>query len=206
MKTTHPERLLKQKSTLAELTAYIASLLQEQTEHFDSKRQNQIDFLKEIETSLPGLELVLPNETFTKEYTFTGSKRTGRIFTLGGGHSLCDGMLYLPEDQVLFTGDLLFVNTHPSLFPESNPSEWITILEKMTDLEIEWAIPGHGPVGTLANVSQLIRYFNMLITVAKGSESFDADPLIIPEIYQNWASPEMFSQNLNLLKETLLVD
>lgn len=117
---------------------------------------------------------------------------------------MCDAMLYLPEDQVLFTGDLLFVNTHPSLFPESNPSQWITILEKMTDFEIEWAVPGHGPIGTRANMSQQIHYFNMLITFAKGSQSLDL--LVLPEIYQNWASPEMFTQNLNLLKETLLVD
>ncbi|WP_410982512.1 MBL fold metallo-hydrolase [Bacillus cereus] len=43
-----------------------------------------------------------------------GSKRTAKLITLGGGHSVCDTILYLPKEKVCFMGDLLFVKSHPT--------------------------------------------------------------------------------------------
>lgn len=204
MKATHPERILKQKSTRPELTAYIESLCNKKTDNFDVKRLQEINFLKEIEASLPDLELVLPSQTFTSEHQFIGTKRTAKVFTLGSSHSICDAMLYLPEEKVLFAGDLLFVDTHPSLFEDSDPFQWINSLDKVAQMDIVWAIPGHGPVGTRQNLTDQITYLKRLIGLASEPESIET--MTIPESYQNWASPEIFTLNLKLLKEKLLVD
>ncbi|MCE0554973.1 MBL fold metallo-hydrolase [Bacillus thuringiensis] len=41
-------------------------------------------------------------------------ERSAQLFTLGGGHSFCDAVLYIPEEKVIFMGDLLFVDCHPT--------------------------------------------------------------------------------------------
>lgn len=160
MKEFHPARIEKQKGDIQGLKNYIQSLKQKISETEDEKVQQQIHFLREMELSLPTLELVLPQQTFSNEMTFQGTKRSAQLFTWGGGHSYCDAILYIPEDKVAFMGDLLFVDTPPSFFDESNPDKWIQILKKVEEMDIETAIPGHGPVGTKGNFQQVIEYIN----------------------------------------------
>ncbi|WP_413304059.1 MBL fold metallo-hydrolase [Bacillus sp. 1P10SD] len=158
MKDLHPARIDKQKSDIQGLKNYIQSLKLKLGEAYDEKLQQQIHFLGEMEVSLPTLELMLPKQTFTDELTFTGTERSAQLFTLGGGHSHCDAVLYIPEEKVAFMGDLLFVNSKPSLFEESNPDKWIQILRKLEEMDIETAIPGHGPVGTKRDFQLVIEY------------------------------------------------
>ncbi|MGG3561874.1 MBL fold metallo-hydrolase [Neobacillus rhizosphaerae] len=158
MKEFHPARIEKQKGDVQGLNNYIESLKQKISERYDEKVQQQIHFLSEMELSLPTLELVLPQQTFSNEMMFQGSKRSAQLFTLGGGHSYCDAVLYIPEDKVAFMGDLLFVGTPPTFFDESNPENWIQILRQIEEMDIATAIPGHGPVGTKGDIQQVIEY------------------------------------------------
>lgn len=116
MKENHPERIAEQKADIAGLKKYIESLTKQNEGSNDIQKKNEINFLREIETSLPNLELVLPQFTFTNDFTIIGTKRTARVITLGGGHTPCDAFLYLPEDEIIFMGDLLFVRMYPSFF------------------------------------------------------------------------------------------
>ena len=68
---------------------------------------------------------------------------------------------------------------------------------------MEFAIPGHGSVGTRQNLVQQTDYLKELICLAREPQPYETIP--IPEIYKNWSSPEIFTQNLKLLKEALLV-
>ncbi|MFJ7183865.1 MBL fold metallo-hydrolase [Lysinibacillus xylanilyticus] len=115
IRDVHPSRFSKQKNDIQGLKDYIHSLEQlHQTN--DPTIQYQINSLNELKESLPTLELVLPNQTFNNELTIQGTKRSAKLFTLGGGHSFCDAMLYIPDEKVIFMGDLLFVNCHPTFF------------------------------------------------------------------------------------------
>ncbi|WP_249310137.1 MBL fold metallo-hydrolase [Bacillus sp. FJAT-49736] len=195
MKELHPERIAKQKNDIKGLLQFIESLIEKN----DIGLENQIRFLKEIATSLPSLELVLPHQTFNSKVMFHGSKRQAELFTLGGGHSFCDAILYLPDDKVIFMGDLLFVDTHPSLFEESNPENWIRILNEAKKMEIDIAVPGHGPVGAKHDMKSLMNYINKITTLVK--ENRNLDELSIPPKFQKWSASENFIRNLKLLKE-----
>ncbi|MGE7694615.1 MBL fold metallo-hydrolase [Lysinibacillus sp. NPDC094177] len=141
----HPSRVSKQKNDIQGLKDYIQSLKDQLHQTNDNKIQYQINSLNELKDSLPTLELVLPNQTFINDITFQGTKRCAKLFTLGGGHSFCDAMLYIPDEKVIFMGDLLFVKCHPTFFEESDPMKWSNILKKVGRLEIDVAVPGHGP-------------------------------------------------------------
>lgn len=64
-------------------------------------------------------------------------------------------------------GDLLFVDCHPTFFEESNPENWIRILEKVSDMDVEIAIPGHGSIGTKIRILELIDYITDLTVIAR---------------------------------------
>lgn len=201
MRDIHPSRISKQKNDLLGLTAYIQSLNDKLIESYDEKLAEQISFLREIEASLPSLELTLPRQTFNEEFTFYGSKKTAKLYTYGGGHSECDAMLYIPEEKTIFMGDLLFVGTHPTIFDDSNPMNWIQILGRVREeIDIKVAVPGHGPCGTKRNFTEIIDYITDITEMARtGKEETQ-----IPEKYRNLSSPEIFHQNISGLRKKVI--
>lgn len=200
MKENHPQRIAKQKEDIQGLNNYIASLVEQNKGPNNIISDNKINFLREIARSLPTLELVLPQYTFNKELTIYGTKRTAILMALGGGHSYCDSILYIPEDEIIFMADLLFVETHPTFLPESNAIEWESILNNLMSFEIQKAIPGHGPVGTKEDISKLLNYIKELKLIS--NENINPDEVPIPAEYKDWASTELFSQNFKMLKES----
>ncbi len=204
MKENHPERIAEQKADIDGLKKYI-ECLSEQSESFtDLQKKNEINFLKELVISLPDLELVLPQFTFTNEFTIFGTKRTAKIMTLGGGHSPCDSFLYIPEDGIVFMADLLFIGMHPSFFPYSNPTQWENILNEVSNLPIQKAIPGHGTIGTKGDIERLKNYINEMTVIAK--ENSNLEEVLILEEYKDWTTininpRELVIRNLKVLKD-----
>jgi cyclase len=195
MEEIHPSRISNQKSDLDGLDKYIQFLQGQVDKEPTIKLENQLSFLRELKISLTTLKLVLPNQTFKDEIVFHGSKRNARLFTLGGGHSFCDAMLYMPEDGVIFTGDLISVNCHPAFFDETNTEEWTRILEEVAKLDIHTVIPGHGSVGTEKSIEEIINYIKDLTVVG------DNDSTMLKN-YEKWSSPEIYEQNLQQLKKS----
>ncbi|KAA0546232.1 MBL fold metallo-hydrolase [Bacillus sp. BGMRC 2118] len=195
MREIHPSRIQKQKDDIANLHKYIQSL-EKQYKNENNENESlhkQILFLKEIALSLPTLEVTLPNYTYNDEFTFYGEKRTAKLITLGGGHSICDSFLYIPEEKVAFMGDLLFVETHPTLFEgDSSVEKWIEILTKVDCFEIKIFIPGHGPIGSKQDIQSLLHYFYDI----KNSNDND-----IPDRYKAWSGAKVFEQNMKLIRK-----
>lgn len=200
MRDIHPARMEKQKLGIMELTNYIHSLKQQINRNREIEQK--ISFLTEVERSLPLLELTLPQQTFKEEITFHGTKRSAKLFTLGGGHSYCDAMLYIPEEKVIFMGDLLFVRTHPTFFEESLPHRWMDLLKTVGGMDLEKAVPGHGPVGTKEDVATLLEYLEEISELAITQNGLEGQQ--IPVKYENWSSPENYQQNLQTLRNLLM--
>ncbi|MGE7910601.1 MBL fold metallo-hydrolase [Lysinibacillus xylanilyticus] len=203
IRDVHPSRFSKQKNDIQGLKEYIHSLKEQLHQTNDPTIQYQINSLNELKESLPTLELVLPNQILNNELTIQGTKRSAKLFTLGGGHSYCDAMLYIPDEKVIFMGDLLFVNCHPTFFEESDPVKWSDILKKIERLDIDVAVPGHGPTGIKEDISKIINYISELTSIAeKSNKNEDID---IPEIYKDWRSPEIYQQNIERLRALLTI-
>lgn len=152
---------------------------------------------------LPELQLRLPNLTFTDELTFSGSKRSAKLITYEGGHCGSDAMLHLPDDGIVFMGDLLFVNCHPYLL-ESVPDEIHRILAEVRKLQAKTLVPGHGPVGQTAHLDWMDEYIDRLNAFAyeviqKGATEAEIDKIAIPSEYQHMIAPSFFTLNLKFL-------
>jgi cyclase len=88
-------------------------------------------------------DLRLPTLTFEQQLIFHGSKRTAHLLTFGGAHSPCDAVLWLPEDGILFVGDLVIPGGN-LIFTLGQPENWLPILDKLEALGARTLVPGHG--------------------------------------------------------------
>jgi cyclase len=90
-------------------------------------------------------DLRLPIMTFEKSLSFRGSQRKAELIALGGAHSPCDAVLWLPDDEILFTADLIIPNDN-LILTQGNPENWLSILEELEALRAKIIVPGHGGV------------------------------------------------------------
>ena len=72
-----------------------------------------------------------------------------------GSHTATDMLVYLPQDRILISGDVLENHLMPS-FRDANVKNWIGTLEKIGDMKIARIIPGHGPLMQQADVKQML--------------------------------------------------
>lgn len=69
---------------------------------------------------------------------------TVEVRYLGRGHTAGDAVVLIPEDRVIVTGDL--VHGLEPLLLEAYPDEWPATLDRVTELDFDIVVPGHGPV------------------------------------------------------------
>jgi cyclase len=148
------------------LEALEAKIAQEPDESRRGSLSAKLAADREYAAALPTLEIRLPTQTFEERLVLHGTRRSAELLTFGGGHSQSDALLWLPEDRLAFLGDLLFVKLQPWL-PGGNPEEWIDILRRVEALDIASAVPGHGPVGTLADCAALRDYIAALLEMTR---------------------------------------
>jgi glyoxylase-like metal-dependent hydrolase (beta-lactamase superfamily II) len=199
--------LVQQK---VQVPSRLASLeAQLKTESDESKRQalvEEVNWLRPFAACLPELELRLPNQVFEGRITFYGADRLAELVALPG-HTEGDAVLYLPQEQVAFLGDLLFVNCHLWL-GHGQPSEWIWALGQIASLDLKTFVPGHGPMGSVEDLTLARAYIKELVKMAQkviqaGGTVEHAASKAIPAPYEHWEWAEGFEMNMRFLYERL---
>ncbi len=152
---------------------------------------------------LPTLKYTLPTETFGERVELGGGRRQAEAVTYGGGHTVSDSLLHLPEDRVLFLGDLLFINYQPYL-ADGNPVELLRILDRIEALDAKTLVPGHGPVGTPKDISAVRDYVQLLertVTAvrSKGGNASEAVRVPIAAPFHTWKWRGFYKENLEFL-------
>ncbi|WP_201364078.1 MBL fold metallo-hydrolase [Dictyobacter formicarum] len=173
-----------------------AKLAQEPDVDKRRSQAHEIATRREILTAIPIFEPTIPHLTLEHQLTFHGSKRTVEVLTYGGGHTRSDAFLYLPDDQILFMGDLLFVHTHPWI-GDGDPEEWVHILQQVEQLNFTVAVPGHGPVGGRSDMALNRHYLTALVVLveecmSKGLPLEEATKTTLPEPFNSWEGAEIF--------------
>jgi glyoxylase-like metal-dependent hydrolase (beta-lactamase superfamily II) len=79
---------------------------------------------------------------FDHELTLDIGNREVQVKHWGRGHTPGDVFVYLPQEKVLVTGDLL---TYPVPYMRMTfPHEWVEVLRAMSRMEADIIVPGHG--------------------------------------------------------------
>jgi glyoxylase-like metal-dependent hydrolase (beta-lactamase superfamily II) len=91
--------------------------------------------------SIPGL--TWPNVTFRGEMRLWLGKKEVRLLQLGRGHTKGDTVAWLPESEVLFTGDLVEFGATPYT-GDAYLHDWASTLSRLAALKPRALVPGRG--------------------------------------------------------------
>jgi cyclase len=96
-----------------------------------------------------------------------GGPRRVAIYYLGPAHTNGDLVVLLPEDRMLFTGDLVSNGHLPFLrSSDANIPGWKASLARLASLDVQRVVPGHGPVGEMQVVRDTGVYIQKVSEIA----------------------------------------
>lgn len=99
--------------------------------------------------ALVGTKPLHANEIFDnkKQFTFGGIKF--ELYHEGHAHTLGDTFIWLPQYEIMFTGDIVYTQRMLGVGSWSNHKSWIKVFEKMASFNPKVVVPGHGKPTTL---------------------------------------------------------
>jgi cyclase len=164
-------------------------------------------FNQAIIESFSELKMTPPNIVIDDTMIIYGSKRRIVVIPTGSGHTNGDMVAYLPEENIIFMGDQLFVRRHPYM-GDGDPESWRKNLKRIMALNPEIAVPGHGPAGDVNSIYVMIDYIETLTgmvneEIQKGTDEIKVTELPLPEKYKGWFFNAFYKANLNFLYHKL---
>jgi glyoxylase-like metal-dependent hydrolase (beta-lactamase superfamily II) len=124
------------------------------------KTLNQINALVAADGGKRKWRARAPDITFSEQLVLHKGQRD--LYVLyGGGHSCGTSMVYLPDHQLVFSGDLVFCSQHPTM-NLAETEEWVAALDRLSRMTIETLVPGHGPICTPDAAEPLAAYIRKM--------------------------------------------
>jgi cyclase len=153
--------------------------------------------------SFDDIETALPTTTFEGRFDLSVADRAVTLLEVGPAHTAGDVVVHLPDDGVVFTGDILFHGGHPIVWagPVAN---WIAACDRVLELDASVIVPGHGPLAAPSAVADLKSYFELLTTEARlrhdaGMSALEAAQDIDLGPYAGWGEAERVVANIRAL-------
>lgn len=125
------------------------------------------------------LEFVAPSVTFESRLDIWADDLRIELHSIGGpAHTTNDVVAWLPEEKVLYTGDLVFHGGTPFVLMGSVSGSCASI-DRMRAFEAEVIVPGHGPVCGPEVLDVIERYLRFVQELAgdahrSGTPPFEA--------------------------------
>jgi glyoxylase-like metal-dependent hydrolase (beta-lactamase superfamily II) len=114
------------------------------------------------------LPVRLPDLTFEGEMQLSFEDRAIKLLHLGPAHTIGDSLVFLPDDRLLFAGDIAFFYVAP-LGLEGHIGNWANVCDAVGAMPIERVVPGHGPVAGQAELRETREYLSRLHTQARAA-------------------------------------
>jgi cyclase len=104
-------------------------------------------FLQDIFGSfeLAGIAHPPVDDTFVGEMDLLVGDKRVRLVDVGPAHTASDVLVHVPDERVVYTGDILFNGGHPAIWagPIGN---WIKACDTILGWDVDVVVPGHGPI------------------------------------------------------------
>ncbi|MDY6856876.1 MAG: MBL fold metallo-hydrolase [Thermodesulfobacteriota bacterium] len=152
---------------------------------------------------LDGAKVTLQDVTFEKRLTLYQDDRKIELIYPGPSHTTGDVFIYLPNERIVFCGDLLFYQCTPLAFM-GYIQGWIITLEFLANLEADIYVPGHGPITNKQGVKESQEYLIHITEEAKihfdaGMSELEAAKDMNLGKFTKWADPERIVLNVKRL-------
>jgi cyclase len=83
-----------------------------------------------------------PTMTYSSKMTLHRGQREIQLLFLGRGHTQGDTVVFLPNERIVCTGDLM--ESRLAYMGDAMFDEWITTLDALKELDFDTVLPGHG--------------------------------------------------------------
>lgn len=144
-----------------------------------------------------------PTQTFTGQMDLKVGDKAVELIEVGPAHTEGDVLVHVPDDQTVFTGDILFIDGTPLMWagPVSN---WIGACDRICEMDVDVIVPGHGPVTDKAGVRRVAEYLKFVDAEARrrfeaGLSVRDAALDIALGDYSSWGDAERIAVNVDTL-------
>jgi len=119
-----------------------------------------------------------PFLTFRDEVTlWVGDRRCDVRYVGGPAHTTNDVVVWIPDDDVLYAGDLLFNGGTPFLL-QGSVAGAVDVLERVVaPLGARTIVPGHGPVCGPEVIDRVLDYLRFVLDVARRARDAGLSPL-----------------------------
>lgn len=121
-----------------------------------------------LKEKMEGTVLAYPTELVTDRRELNNGKESFQLLYFGPAHTPGDLAVWLPQQKVLFAGDVIYTDRLLAVLPISNSSNWVQAFDKLAALSPKTVIPGHGRPTTNETAKRDTRdYLFLLLTEGK---------------------------------------
>ena len=171
-----------------------------------SRSGEHLEGLKVLKERLDGTVPTLPTRFVTAQDTRL--ELGGTVIELkhrNGGHTPGDTLVWLPQKNVLFAGDVVYVDRVLGLHAVSNTKNWLESFAVIDELKPQVIVPGHGNVTNLGTAQAHTRDLLLAlrahmkkavddgVDLGAAVKSFDARPFAHLQHAQVWI-PQLANQ------------
>lgn len=117
---------------------------------------------------LRGVELAKPDVVYEQQFDLDLGGRVVELRATGRAHSKGDQVIRVPDEDVLFTGDLVEAGQF-AIFPWFPPHDldvsgvrWIEVVRRLAERRPRVVVPGHGDVGDTRLLTDVRDYLELL--------------------------------------------
>jgi glyoxylase-like metal-dependent hydrolase (beta-lactamase superfamily II) len=179
-----------------------------QLEELHAKGRDYIEmfrgFGETVAAQLEGVELVEPHVAYNGPADLDLGGRRVHLRPTGLAHTRGDQIVFLPEERIVFTGDLVETRAFP-IFPYFPPGDadvsglrWIETLASLESLEPATVVPGHGEIGGAGLIGKVREELELVQaeTERLAAEGLDDDDVVaalavaVRSRYPDWDAPE----------------
>jgi cyclase len=140
----HREPFMTSQGTA--VPARIAALKKQIAEARDPAQKaalaNDLDAAEAVAADLKEIKPTPPNVTYSTKLVLHRGTREIDLLFLGRGHTAGDTVVFLPEERVVATGDLM--ESRLAYMGDAYFDEWVATLEQLKQLDFDLVLPGHG--------------------------------------------------------------
>ena len=186
--TTKNRRFLPAAEELQKRKADLTKQLSE-TAADQADRRTQLERQLRRLDAMMGIKLTNPTVTFNSGVTrlYVGQREV-LLFTLPG-HTGGDVLAYIPDANVVFTGDMSWRKTLPNLV-DATVNDWIPSLDRLlSDYPTARFVPGHGEV---ASAEEIREFRDYLADLRARVQQSIADKLTLDQAKERLKLPEKY--------------
>lgn len=153
-----------------------------------------------VDWDFTGIQLTPPTTLFDDRLELELDGIAAHLLHVGPAHTAGDAIVHLPEQGVVFAGDVLFRLCTPIGW-EGTFAGWIDALDRIVALAPGVIVPGHGPLCGVEGAREMQAYLQYVRAESKpcfdaGLAVLDAAKRIDPGPYASWTEPERIVFNV----------